>query len=398
MMRLLLAAVAALALAPTASAWTTIGSGVSNSADPAVLPGPLVAYSTGSSLVVGNGDSMKTLLAGQPFVGDPRLVKVPNGDVLLYVGIAAGVVHYTSADGGATWSGPSAPLPSSRVDDVQGAAVAPDGSVYVSQDGTDFIDVWHGSSRTNVFPYCCGYAESLAVDSNGLAQIAFWSNATGYDGYVYGPLGGPYVITSGGGDTAQHTDRVPLVADGSGNTFLAWALGYPTPKTLYVTTYRGGSMAHQVALGGGFSGADPHMALTVDSRSRLWAVWTAGGRVHAAQSCSAGAHFGRQTTVGAPGTVYAIEIAAAGDAMNAFVNTGSAIQAQVLLAGLTVKATRKAATVLNDSCPVAGALLRGGGHRVHTNGHGKASLKAFKRHTLVHVTAPGYAVATFRVP
>ena len=393
-----LAAVAALALIPTAAAWTPIGGGVSNHADPAVLPGPLIAYATPSTLLVGNGDSMKTLLSGQPFVGDPRLVRLPSGDIVLYVGTATGVVHFTSADGGKTWSGPSPALPASRVDDVQGAAVAPDGSTYVSQDGTGFIDVWHGTARTNVFPACCGYAESLAVDSTGLAQIAFWSNATGQSGYLYGPLGGPYQNLSSGADTVSRDDRVPLVADSVGNTYAAWVRGYPTATALYVDSFRGAVKTHEVAVGRGFSGGDPHMALAVDSKNRLWAVWSGRGSVHAARSCSAGAHFGRATAARAPGTVYVLEAAAQGNAINVFLNTGSEISAQAMLAGLTVKATKKTATVLDDSCPVAGATLRGGGHVAHTNAKGNASLKTFRRRTLIRVTAPDYAATSFRRP
>src|SRR5919199_6804570 len=102
-MRFLVVALAALALAPAAMAWTQVGSGVSNSADPALLGG-LVAYSTGSALKVVRGGTTATVRTGA-FVGDPRLVRRPDGTILLFVGTELGVVSYSSANGGVSWSG-----------------------------------------------------------------------------------------------------------------------------------------------------------------------------------------------------------------------------------------------------------------------------------------------------
>ena len=45
-------------------------------------------------------------------------------------------------------------------------AVRPDGTVLFSQDGTGFVNVFQGLNGEvvhNAFPFCCGYAESLAV-------------------------------------------------------------------------------------------------------------------------------------------------------------------------------------------------------------------------------------------
>ena len=47
-----------------------------------------------------------------------------------------------------------------------------------------------GEQVKNVYTRCCGYHESLAVDSNGLAQIAFYSNADPDAATVYEALGG----------------------------------------------------------------------------------------------------------------------------------------------------------------------------------------------------------------
>jgi len=80
------------------------------------------------------------------------------------------------------------------------------------------------------------------------------------------------------------------------------------------------------------------------------------------------------------------------------VNTGSAIEHQSFLPGLTVHATKTAATVLDDGVGVAGATLKGGGHTVKTNASGKAPLAAFNRRTAIAVSAAGYANTAFRKP
>jgi hypothetical protein len=54
--------------------------------------------------------------------------------------------------------------------------------------------------------------------------------------------------------------------------------------------------------------------------------------------------------------------------------------------------------VRDDTTPVKGATVRGGGKVAHTNAKGLASLKGFKRHALVRVTKAGYVGTAFRVP
>src|SRR4029077_3056729 len=84
----------------------------------------------------------------------------------------------------------------------------------------------NGGTVHNAFNLCCGYDESLAVDTSGLAQLAFWSNATGKSGYLYetldatgAPTGAPLNLSAGTDAQAQPgTNRAPLVADRAGNT------------------------------------------------------------------------------------------------------------------------------------------------------------------------------------
>src|SRR5581483_4833486 len=293
-----------LVCAPSAKAWTKVGGGgLDNGVDPSplVLANGKIAVAfrrpRAHAVVVSIGGASKTVAAALAAVGDPRLVQLPNGSLLLLVADQDGVVSYTSTNGGSSWSGP-AKTASTDTGDVQAAAVRKDGTPLFSQDGTGFVNVFAGTAAAhNLFSPCCGYGESLAVDSHGLAQVAFWSNASGHGGYLYAKLSAAGTLAGGlrtlsSGETVQRTDRVPLVADRSGDTFVAFANGYPTATSLVVTTLHGGAAAHRVTLATGhFTGNEPLLALAVDASNRLWAVWTQGGDLWAARSRSHGAHF-----------------------------------------------------------------------------------------------------------
>jgi len=406
-----LAAVAALALvlAPVAGAWTKLTPDtLQNIVDPAVVVLPsgteLIAYRepvAGTLKVIANGKTL-TLAAGLPLVGDAQILAPRSGPLLLYAGENTGVVRYASSDGGSTWSG-GTPIAGTTTGDVQAAALQLDGTPLFSQDGTSFLTVYtglDGQAKQNVFPFCCGYAESLAVDSTGRAQIAFWSNATGQPGYLFGPVGGPFIDLTGGKQSLANDARVPLVTDTLGNTFVGWQTGYPDADAFVVTTYRAGAPTHTVRFTGRYAQPDPHMALSVDSTERLWAVWTKQGAVWAARSRSHGRDFGAAVHVVEPGSVYELEAGARPDgAVDVVANTGSNLQEQRLLPGLTVSASRTAVRVLDDGFPVAGASVVGGGKTGHTNGAGRASFaKKLKKGTLLRVSAGGYTPTSARVP
>jgi len=408
-MRRLLAAGAvllALVAAPAAGAWTKLtGDTLQNIVDPSV-----VVTSIGTELIVyrepvaGNlkvirGNNTTTLASGLPFVGDAQLLDV-NDSFIIYAGEGTGVVPYVSNDDGVTWAAGHA-LAGTNTGDVQAAAFLTDHPIF-SQDGTGFIDIFNGLTGgppVNAFPFCCGYAESLAVDSAGLAQIAFWSNATGQSGYLYGPIGGPYTNLTGGKESLANDARVPLVADTQGNTFLGWQTGYPDANAYIVNTYRGGKLAHSVRFAHVFRQPDPHMALAVDAAGRLWALWTQDGAVWAARSRTAGASFGAAAHAMAPGSVYQLEAGAlANGSVDAVVNTGSNLQDQRLLPGLTVNVTKTAARVLDDGFAVKGATVKGGGKTLKTGAAGTVSLVGLKPRAQMSVSAPGYEPASFRVP
>jgi hypothetical protein len=420
-MRVLAAIAVSLVLAATASAaaaWKPLSTvTVVNTMHPGVLRTSsgteLVAYSdTKSTLKVwssATGDH--TVASGLLSVGRPALVQLPSGAVELYApattaGFAQqGVLRWESTNQGASWSGPVS-THSPNLGDVNSAAVRTDGTPMFSQDSTFGVDVYQGLNgeiNHRVFSACCGYAESLAVDTSNYAQVAFWSNANAFPSqFVYEGLDGSGGQAGPGRafgqpQTAPHDDDVPLVADGAGNTFMGWAGGYPTATSFVVNTFRGGNLVYSTIAGGGkFSGGDPHMAIAVDPANRVWAVWTQNGAVHARRSRSAAHHFGAPTT--APlgqTTAYQLAAVALTDGrVDAIVDTGSALVHTSLLPGLTVAKSKTTVSVLDDGFGVK-ATLKGGGKTVVTGANGAAKLSAFKHGTRVTVTAAGYAPASF---
>jgi hypothetical protein len=407
--------VAALVLAPTAGAWTTLGSANGNTTVPSLLvtqAGTLLAAfdAPGGGVVVSRaGAAPQTVVGGDP-VSDrrPQLVQQPDGALQLYFPNAQGVGRMTSTDDGRTWTGPIQ-TQSHTTGPVNAAAVAPDGTPYFAQDGTGFVNVFrglNGEQVTNVYTRCCGYFESLAVDTAGLVEVAFYSNADANAATVLQTLGGvpPTVLKP----VAQH--EAPLVADHSGATFLAWAPGYPTAQTMSVVPFRGGTPSGDgVSFHGPFSGPEPHLALAVDRDDRLWVVWTQGGKLRAARSRSHGLHFGATVTVPEPGSVY--QLAAAGISGGAghasvVVNTGTALATQDVQPGLSVrmfrttakKKGRKVVTwwaqALDDGFGVPHPSFRVSARTVVGDATGKAKVP----HGRGTARAAGYVSASFRVP
>jgi hypothetical protein len=424
--RTLAAVIVALALAGPAGAWTRLTPDtLQNIVKPKVLTTSsgtqLVAYyedKTGSLKVVRDGAAV-TVVSGYLSVAEPALVQLPNGTVLLYAtgttpGFGTqGILRFSSSDDGKTWT---SPVRAGRSDlgEVMAATVLPDGTpMFVNYYGT--LRLYRGLNGEVVQELstggCCSYAHSLVVDSKGLAEVAVYSNANPPNsGFLFGVLDatgalvGSWQNLSGGKETTPHNDRVPLAVDTAGNTFVAWAEGYPSAKAVVVQTLRAGAPAHAVRLVGSFTGGDPHMALAVDASNRVWAVWTRGGALWAARSRSAGSHFGAavRSPIPSGATAYQVSALATTGGVTGFVNLGGAggsgLWSQQLLPGLTVVFAKGGLKVLDDGFPIAGAVVTGGGKTARTGANGTTLLKSFKKHVLVSVTAAGYASTSFRVP
>jgi hypothetical protein len=416
-MRRLAVVAAALVFVPSAFAWTTLGGSVLPQAIPSLIVTQsgteLASWDSpaagGTITVARNGGAPKTVVTGDASAGRTQLVQQPNGAIQLYFPNPNGVARLTSTDDGVTWSSP-VQTQSHTTGGVESAALLPDGTPLFSQDGTGFVNVFrglNGEQSKNVYTRCCGYHESLAVDSSGLAQIAFYSNADPDGATVYEPLGADRSPASSTPLKPVAEHEAPLVADHSGNTFLAWAPGYPSATSISVVPFRAGAAAGDgVSFRGPFSGGDPHIALAVDTQDRLWAIWTSGSAVHAARSRSHGAHFGATVTVPMPATAHGIAaVARAGTPGSAdvVINTGSSLIEQRLQPGLSVRVTKTTkkvgkvkivtrwAQALDDGFAVPTATFRIAGRTYHANAAGKAKVPAGSG----KAAAAGYVGASF---
>jgi hypothetical protein len=428
-MRLLAFLLAAVAFVPAADAGGSLlltPNELSNHADPSLLRAPggvFVAYdveSKGSVEVIDPAGTTHAVVSGWPAVSDPQLVRKPDGTIFLYFGGSTpdlktqGALRFASIDGGVTWSGPVKTNPASTIGDVQASSLRLDGTPLFSQDGTGFVNVYqgdNGGTLHNDFNLCCGYDESLAVDTSGAAQLAFWSNATGKSGYMYEKLddvGGATAapVNLAAGTDAQalpSTNRLPLVADGEGNTFMAW----PGARHVTIAALGAGKLRHKLAIR--TAGAPSQLALAVEpDGTKLWVVWTQGNYLWATRlrdPAHGAAPIVVRTPLPAGGTPYALEAVGLAGHVEAVVNVSgtpaNALWGAQLIPGLAAHASRKpkpTVKIRDDVAPVKGAALRGGGKVAHTNANGLASLAGFKRHARVKVTKAGYVATLFRVP
>ena len=139
--------VAALVVVPSAFAWTMLGGSVL----PQVIPSLLVTQSgtelaswdsptAGTIDLSRDGDPPKTIVAGDASAGRTQLVQQPNGAIQLYFPNPNGVARATSTDDGVTWSSP-VQTRSHTTGGVESAALMPNGTPVLSQDGTGFVNV-----------------------------------------------------------------------------------------------------------------------------------------------------------------------------------------------------------------------------------------------------------------
>jgi hypothetical protein len=358
------------------------------------------------------GGPPRAVVTGDPIAGQTQLVQLPDGSIQLYYPNGSGVARLTSTNDGAGWTGPIQ-TDSTDVGGVVGAAVGPDGTLYFVQDGTGFVNVFRGldgQAVQNVFPHCCGYGASIAVDSTGVVRVGFYSNAGSTGAFEVEQLGSNLMPgqTYEVAPTAPRDDRIPLVSDSAGFTYLGWAPGYPDATAFSVQRFQGAATPQtRMQVRAKFTGGDPHMALSVDPSDRLWAAWTGQGRVHVTRSRTHAAHTGAVVTAKVSGTAYdlsAVGLPGKVGMVDVIVNTGTSLVEQKLEPGLSVRAYRKVKKVhkklvvthyvqaLDDLTPVGGATFRIGGHTYHANGKGTAKVPAG------HGTAAaaGYVGASFR--
>jgi hypothetical protein len=413
-----------LAAAPAAGAWTTLATGLSPTVTPSLIvtqAGTELAVfdspAAGTISVARSHGSPKVVVSGDPSANRAQVVQQPSGAIQVYFPNAQGVGRLTSTDDGVTWTGPIQ-TQSHTTGSVESAAVLSDGTPLFSQSGTGFVNVFrglNGETVKNVYARCCGYHESLAVDSTGLAQIAFFSNADPSWATVFELLGTDLAPGTAFPLKPVAEHEAPLVADRSGNTFLEWAPGYPTATGVSVVPFRTGSPAGDgVSVFRGAFGDNEHLALAVDPQERVWALWTHDGSIYAARSRSHAMHFGATVHVKLPETAHALStagLAGSPGTVDVVVNTGSSLVQQALQPGLSVRVFKKVkkigatklvtwwAQALDDGFGVPGVTFSAPGCRVRGNASGVAKLTgAGFRPGSAKAAAPGYVSGAFRVP
>jgi len=176
-MRVLAVVIAALAFVPAASASTTLTGGVQNTVVPSAIitqaGTELVSWESpsGTISISRSNTAGKTIVTGDPIPGRTQMIQQPSGAIQLYFPNAAGVGRMTSTDDGATWTGPIQ-TQSHTVGPVEGAAVAPDGTPYFSQDGTGFVNVFlDGMSFKNPINHGGVFGQNFGL-GNPFPQIA----------------------------------------------------------------------------------------------------------------------------------------------------------------------------------------------------------------------------------
>lgn len=405
--------------APAASSWRTLATGVDNT----VLPSMLVTHAgtelvsfesplAGTISVARAGGAPHAVVTGDPIAGQTQLLQLPDGSIQLYFPNGSGVARLTSTNDGVSWTGPIQ-THSTDVGGVVGATVGPDGTPYFVQNGTGFVNVFRGldgQTVRNVYTPCCGYGASIAVDSSGVVRVAFYSNAQSAGSFLVEQLGSNLAPgqTRAFTPAAPRDDRVPLVSDSAGFTYLGWSPGYPTATAFWVEPFQGATMAKSgMHVGANFTGGDPHMALSVDPADRLWAAWTGQGRVYVTRSRTHALHTGALVSTKLAATAYdlsAVGLPGKVGAVDVIVNTGSSLVEQKLEPGLSVRAYRKVKKVgkktvvthfvqaLDDRTPVGGATFRIGGHTYRANAKGTARVRAGHG----KAAAAGYVGASFR--
>ncbi len=361
----------------------------------------------------------KTVVSGDPIAGRSQLVQQPNGAIQLYFPNAQGVGRLTSTDDGVTWTGPiqtqshtTGPVESATRPGRRHAALLPGRNRL--RERLPRPERRDGEERLHTLLRLQRVARRRQRRARA-AGVLLQRGSRRSDGRTSrsGRISRPAAPTP-----LKPVDRheAPLVADHLGNTFLAWAPGYPSATGISVVPFRSGSPAGDgVTFRGPFSGGDPHMALSVDAQDRLWAVWTQGGVLHAARSRSHGMHFGATVSVPLPGTVYQISALGLAAGVRAR-STSSSTRARASSSRRSSRGSPFASSRSRRRCARRRSSPGGprrsttasasparrsprAAHTAHGNASGTANLTGagFKRGS-AKAAAPGYVGASFRLP
>ncbi|HSP70884.1 MAG TPA: hypothetical protein VLN26_00860 [Gaiellaceae bacterium] len=262
------------------------------------------------------------IVSGWSTLTNPSLLAAGGGLRALFSGIRStstsdpysGGTLYTAtapaSGSGWTLGPPAAPPSSAYASDVVGGAAAQDGSPVSSWSGTFGLFVHAGlapsAPSTKVQSACCGYQAGLATDSaSGQTVLAWYSNASGAGGIlaatVLPSLGStsylPGSATADRNSAASPVQQVGIAARiGAPGVYVAYGVGYPTWKQIALWSHSTGKTLRVASVGAGLGLPDVAAAPS----GRLWAMWSAGGRLYAVRSNRAVTRFGPVTALAPP--------------------------------------------------------------------------------------------------
>ena len=282
--------------------------------------------------------------------------------------------------------------------------------VWVGNAGSTTGIRWHvGTSDANPAPAgtdqsyalsgCCAYNAAAARDAaTGAVYAAFYSNssATSENGIQVGqilPASAGWrqapdstTIRDGRADSSDPSQKVAMVGRPGGGVYVAYVVGYPTPRFIRVLNVVTGATLDIP------NSADANaVAMSAEPDGRLWITWEQKGKVKAVHTNAAATRLGSVGSWGAPrGTEYLWKSTIAGAAGGASVVFTATTQNAInvwhtnVTRTLTVKANPGTArrgsgvtfTVTDAGDPVAGATVRFGGRNATTSGSGRATINA----------------------
>lgn len=454
----LIAVIAALAAAPTATAapWTRVtsedGSGIDQVGLARTGDGTLHLawhHPTGPN----TEDLLHTTISRAGAIGattpiqsgwtgfsNPALVVEPGGLRAFWGGFRTTdsndpqreISTALSRDGGTGWA-----LMNGQVNPSGGQSYASPISATVRPDGTT-VQAWSGTLGTWVHVGLnpdektspnhnfmegkqYGNDPNLVTDAAGRVWMAWYSSDASMLGVqVQGvgaggePLGAPLTMPGTGAMTIGMQGRTPFVARSGGGVYTA----YPAPQAQnQVRVWRVG--AGNAPIVARKSGGGPVTVAAADD-GRLWAIWDDRGSIdasiHARRSNRGATRWGAEVTAGRPrGTLQAYRldastIAGAVDVLGVF-NLGTTSQAATfhrrLQPGLSLSAdpgrlrrgrgTQVRFTVRDAGDAVRGARVRVAGRSGTTDGRGRVELDLPGKAVTAIATKAGYVKDTLRL-
>lgn len=360
--------------------------------------------------------SREVFPAWQAVTKNPALISLGGQRFLSFSGLnpgRTGAQYFATSGDGLTWSVSNGSMSETQSAYAAYGSDAIDNAgtpVWVGNAGSTSGIRWHvGTSDANPAPAgtdqsyllsgCCAYNAAAARDAaTGAVYAAFYSNssATSENGIQVGQIlpaaagwrqaPGSTQIRDGRADSSDPSQQVAMVGRPGGGVYVAYVVGYPTPRFIRVLNVVTGATLDVPR-----SADADAVAMSAEPDGRLWITWAQGGRVKAVHTNAAATRLGSIGSWGAPRgteTIWNSTIAgAAGGASLVYTaTTQNAINVWHTNATrtLTVKANPASArrgsgvmfTVTDAGDPVAGATVRFGGRTATTNGAGRATITA----------------------